>query len=99
MQRKARGDGRIVAHVAAPRRSRTQHHQSCLPQPASRHKHPHHHVNSNNTRHTLRALHRGAEQAMAGWRAARPRHIDMLTFTRHGHDAAEHQCPATQPPA
>jgi hypothetical protein len=85
--------GSIVAHVAAGRCPRTtQHHQSCLPQPAARHKHPRHHVNSKNTRQTLRALRRGAEQAMAGWTAARPRHVHA-----HLHTPRTWRCRASVP--
>jgi hypothetical protein len=81
----------IVAHVAVGRHHRTtQHHQSCLPQPVSRHKHPRHHVNSNNKRQTLCALHRGGNRP---WQGGEQRAQDTSTCSSHtGTDNGHGRC-------
>jgi hypothetical protein len=94
-QRQARGDRQHRS--ARGCRSPPSHHATppvvpAAAEPAAGHKHPRHHVNSNNTRQTLRALHRGEEQAMAGWTAARPRHIHA-----HLHTPRTRRCRAPVP--
>jgi hypothetical protein len=93
--------GSIVAHVAAGRRPRTtQRHQSCLPQLSRRQGTSTRAITSTAITHDKLCAHCIAGRSRP-WQGGQQRAQDtsMLTFTRHGHGAAEHQCPATQPPA